>query len=437
MKEPSSPMDVCPFCGKAFKRLKSHLPHCKMAETSDKTAGSEPGDQSRTAKQVPMKRTGISLPNIDRQDMKAKGKSKTGVKIQVLQDKTISSSRTTAMKVGKVTSGNMLTQKKAVAIIEESKKVLQTAMRTNQMVTLPKEQDQQLMTLTEPLVPIQQALILSPKLERSVPITVESPRLGKTETVRDQVSTKNFEGDLLRLSVPNQISEKDVVENSDGVRPYEQMDQNFASRFPSGFTKALMVFKWSTNPSQEGVKTQIPGISPTGCNIKAEMHDCDTFGTTGKYRELKMDMLIPPKTVQIVDGPLGLQWIPQLYPNYVQLCIVPGRQDQWDPLGRRAGMPDPMGSLPEVSKIARTMSILRNQSISKRLMDVRLGELPFWLANHSFTPKNLPTFMANESLQASESEVPAHSERLEDFNASSERSEDMTRTGRLMVRSRG
>ncbi|XP_048466656.1 uncharacterized protein si:dkey-21c1.4 isoform X2 [Rhincodon typus] len=31
MENISSGMQVCPFCGKAFKRLKTHLPHCKMA----------------------------------------------------------------------------------------------------------------------------------------------------------------------------------------------------------------------------------------------------------------------------------------------------------------------------------------------------------------------------------------------------------------------
>ncbi|XP_073416341.1 mitochondrial nucleoid-associated protein 1 isoform X2 [Dendrobates tinctorius] len=397
MKDPSSPMDVCPFCGKAFKRLKSHLPHCKMAENKNKATRPDPGDQSRTAKQVPMKRTGTSLPSLDKQDMKAKAKSKTGLKIQVQQDKTISSPQTTATKVGKVTSGNMLTQQKAVSTIDESKKPLQTAIRTSQMITLPKDQDRQLVALAEPIMPIQQAVILKTNLERSVPITVESPRSGNMETVRDQVSIKKFEGDLIRLFVPNRISEKDIVERSDGVWPHRPvyLDQNFVSKFHSGSSKALMVFEWPTNFPQEGVKTQMPGIASVGCNIKAEMHDIKALGTTGKSMENMMDVLFPPKTMQIVDGHLGMHWIPQLYPNYVQLCIVPGRQDQWDPLGRGTTMPDPIGNLPEVSKIARTESILENQSISKRLMDVRLGELPHWLANHSFTPKNLTTFMAN------------------------------------------
>lgn len=30
MKDPGSRMEVCPYCKKPFKRLKSHLPHCKM-----------------------------------------------------------------------------------------------------------------------------------------------------------------------------------------------------------------------------------------------------------------------------------------------------------------------------------------------------------------------------------------------------------------------
>uniref|UniRef100_A0AAV2LEG6 ATP synthase subunit f, mitochondrial n=1 Tax=Knipowitschia caucasica TaxID=637954 RepID=A0AAV2LEG6_KNICA len=33
--------EVCPFCGKSFKRLKSHLPHCKSAPNSNKTREEE------------------------------------------------------------------------------------------------------------------------------------------------------------------------------------------------------------------------------------------------------------------------------------------------------------------------------------------------------------------------------------------------------------
>ncbi|KAM4034944.1 mitochondrial nucleoid-associated protein 1 isoform 2-T2 [Anomaloglossus baeobatrachus] len=388
LKDPSSPMDVCPFCGKAFKRLKSHLPHCKMTETKKATSGSDPEDQSRKTTQVAMKKTGTTVPNVNKQDMTTKEKSKTGLKNQVRQDKTIPSSRMKAPKVGKITSGNRLNLEEAAVTMKESKKDLQTSTRTSQMVTIPKVPDQQLVALAEPNVPIQKALLLRSNIERTVPMTMESPRLGETETVRDQVSTKSFEGDVARFSALDRISEKDNVETSGGTHPH---DQNIVPRFSSGSTKALMIFKWSTTVPHEGVTPKLPGSSPTECDIKAEMHNIKALGTTKKSAEIKVAVLFPPKTAQIVNGPLGLQWVPHLYPNYVQLRIVPGKQDQWDLHGRGSKPPD----LIDHSKITRTESILENQSKSKRLMDVRIGELPLWLANHRFTPKNFPTFMTN------------------------------------------
>ncbi|XP_005988122.1 uncharacterized protein LOC102349787 [Latimeria chalumnae] len=41
MGDPPPGLETCPFCGKPFKRLKSHLPHCKMAGTGKSTLGSE------------------------------------------------------------------------------------------------------------------------------------------------------------------------------------------------------------------------------------------------------------------------------------------------------------------------------------------------------------------------------------------------------------
>ncbi|KAL3051720.1 hypothetical protein OYC64_001869 [Pagothenia borchgrevinki] len=46
--------EVCPFCGKAFKRLKSHLPHCKAAASSKTppTKHDVPGNQTTSSSQL-------------------------------------------------------------------------------------------------------------------------------------------------------------------------------------------------------------------------------------------------------------------------------------------------------------------------------------------------------------------------------------------------
>ncbi|XP_075703134.1 uncharacterized protein LOC142666811 isoform X2 [Rhinoderma darwinii] len=388
MKDRSSPMDVCPFCGKSFKRLKSHLPHCKMAETKNTTSETYSRDQSMTATQVPMKSSGRTLPVLEKQDSKVKGKSKReGPKSQVREDKI-------QLIVGKASSGNRLTQQKAAVNIGLSKNDLSLPTRTSQMV---RERVQDPVALTEPKVPIQQALILRPGIVTKVALNVESQRMSKTlknPTLGDQVCIDHLEEDRAKLS-----SEEDTVGSPAkyiGLRDHFQgqfhenlfhqqvhldMDQSSMPTSLSGSTNASTVFDGSTSFSQD---TQRPDIFPNSklCNHKA-------LGTIKKCMEINMDLLSPPKTelLQPADGPLGLQWIPQLYSNYVQLCVVPGRRDQWDAHGRGTKTPDPIGRLPDLCK---TESILESQSTSKRLIDVRLGELPAWLANRGSSPKILP-----------------------------------------------
>ncbi|KAG9473529.1 hypothetical protein GDO78_004042 [Eleutherodactylus coqui] len=399
IKDPSSPMEVCPFCGKAFKRLKSHLPHCKMADTKTTTPEKDCRDKSMTANPVPMQETDTTLPVVEKQNLKAKGKSKIeGPKSHIWQDKKITLSQTTQLKVGKVVSENTLTQKKAGGATGLSKKAPPTTRRTSRVVTLTEKQCEDQVTLTESNAPIRQALLVAPNLERMVPTNVDSPRVGNNcQTAKVE---ENLEGHQARLS-----SEQDTVESSVkyiGVGDDPQgrfnvqveVNQNSEPRSLSGSNKASMVFGRPTSFSQEGAKIQVPGISPTVCNMEAEMCNIKALRTIEKSVGIKMDMLSPPKAVQI-DGPLGLQWTPQLYSSYVQLQVVPGRQDQWDLEGRGTKTLEPIGSLPELCKAGFKESIVEKPPTSKRLMDVRLGELPAWLAKRSFSPKKFPEFMAN------------------------------------------
>ncbi|XP_056406649.1 uncharacterized protein C17orf80 homolog [Hyla sarda] len=400
MKAPSAPLDVCPFCGKAFKRLKSHLPHCKMAETKNMTPETDSRGKSMNANLVPMKTTGTRSPIVEKQDPKVKGKSKTeAIKRQVQQETAISLPQTKQAKVRKVTSGNRLAQQKAT--IEDSKKGLQTT----QMVTSTKEQGQNKVALTEPSVPVQQACVLWPSLEKTIAAKVHNPRASNILlTVEDHIWTEDLKEDRIRLSVPEQDTEGSPV-NYTGVRDQSQgpfhaqfhLDHSSVPVSLTGPTTAPVVIGWSTNISKERVKTHIPGITPTVSNIESVMCDSKALGMIRKSAETKMDVPPPPWTVQIeppqlVDHRVGLQWAPQLYSSYVQLGIVPGRQDQWDPHQRGTKILEPIERLPEFCK---TESSLKKQSTSKPLLDVRLGELPVWLANCRYSPKIFPQFIKN------------------------------------------
>nr|XP_009666899.1 PREDICTED: uncharacterized protein C17orf80 homolog [Struthio camelus australis] len=79
----------------------------------------------------------------------------------------------------------------------------------------------------------------------------------------------------------------------------------------------------------------------------------------------------------ILDGPLGLEWFPDLYPNYRRLNLFPEEPFQED-----------------VAITVKTtkggFSEGKQAPLSERhLMDVKLGELPTWLATCNFSPKSL------------------------------------------------
>ncbi|XP_050764587.1 uncharacterized protein C17orf80 homolog [Gymnogyps californianus] len=73
----------------------------------------------------------------------------------------------------------------------------------------------------------------------------------------------------------------------------------------------------------------------------------------------------------------GLEWFPDLYPNYDGLSIFPGKPFQED-----------VGITTKTPK--GNFSEGRQGPLSeRRLMDVRLGELPVWLATRDFSPQGL------------------------------------------------
>ncbi|KAM9258165.1 mitochondrial nucleoid-associated protein 1 [Cariama cristata] len=76
-------------------------------------------------------------------------------------------------------------------------------------------------------------------------------------------------------------------------------------------------------------------------------------------------------------GAMGLEWFPELYPNYDGLNIFPGKPFQED-----VGIitKTPRGNFSEGQQ---------GPLSERRLMDVRLGELPVWLATRDLSPQGL------------------------------------------------
>ncbi|XP_014133157.2 uncharacterized protein C17orf80 homolog isoform X1 [Falco cherrug] len=76
-------------------------------------------------------------------------------------------------------------------------------------------------------------------------------------------------------------------------------------------------------------------------------------------------------------GAMGLEWFPDLHPNYDGLSIFPGKPFQE---GRRITVKTPKGNFAEGQQ---------GPLSERHLMDVRLGELPMWLATCNFSPQGL------------------------------------------------
>ncbi|XP_067914296.1 uncharacterized protein [Heterodontus francisci] len=94
MENTSPGMQVCPFCGKAFKRLKAHLPHCKLARNGNCESNSK-------KTQVP-----IAIPQLKLNCKPIESPASPSKKIKI-----------------KANSGKTLTQKESASLTKQNKSI--------------------------------------------------------------------------------------------------------------------------------------------------------------------------------------------------------------------------------------------------------------------------------------------------------------------------
>ncbi|XP_041072491.1 uncharacterized protein si:dkey-21c1.4 [Carcharodon carcharias] len=75
MENTSPATQVCPFCGKAFKRLKTHLPHCKMARNMNGKSNSKEAETSIAVPQLELNCKSVRSPASPSKKMKVKANS--------------------------------------------------------------------------------------------------------------------------------------------------------------------------------------------------------------------------------------------------------------------------------------------------------------------------------------------------------------------------
>ncbi|KAM5134925.1 mitochondrial nucleoid-associated protein 1 isoform 2-T2 [Mantella aurantiaca] len=159
----------------------------------------------------------------------------------------------------------------------------------------------------------------------------------------------------------------------------------------SSFLLSTMV---SSSYSLHCEHAQLPDMS---CHLQT--HNFEALKSTKKSLQGRADLtpankietLLPVRDVSSRNCFLGLQWIPELHSNYVQLKIVPEKMDLMSSNRNmsKAISPGPADN-PEFCKPQHHQLIPKVPLTSRRLMDVRIRELSSWLALQRLSMKTIP-----------------------------------------------
>ncbi|XP_063309513.1 uncharacterized protein C17orf80 homolog [Pelobates fuscus] len=457
---PSSPLDTCPFCGKPFKRLKSHLPHCKMAK-SKKNSESPAGDTQMVRDDIQISRINRNLRDGSLVSMGTVGANNKGkVKMAAVSDagqhtgmlQEGSEPITTKLKVSRVTTDSKLTQRP-----ERQHKDVTNVRSWKTPAKIDSEFDNSLDILYlqggSPSSNVQEHILFKHSSNDSTHPMLSG--LDVKVAIHEQV-TKNLFGVELGEHLPQTVPEGSLPESqdlSDKNTPVGSQTQNGLlgtwqnlhtdrNRLLPEHEDLTTEIGWGTGevlvpgktlvwdhlkgslcgktclenrneilkqipllshntkssqidapygPKQERLRTQMLGDTfAVQLQPPAESHSA--LGSSGKTMEniwnLKLFLDAAPESKPETlssqslsgvspDRSLGMQWIPELYPNYMHLHVVPGRQDDWNTEKTTVTSRIPTETQHDVSLL------------SKHLMDVRLGELSSWIANQHFSIQSL------------------------------------------------
>ncbi|XP_040190861.1 uncharacterized protein LOC120923257 [Rana temporaria] len=227
-------------------------------------------------------------------------------------------------------------------------------------------------------------------LEKTANIGIKSP-------LYEEVSKKS-----LLVEAKEQYLNKegdDTMETTKKAQPFNEslfQKLKLPSEPNSSFLPSTMVFS-SHRPHSEfprhGDHVQLPHISR-----QLQTHESDALKSMEKSLEGQLD-LTPAnetKTALPVRDPLsrncslGLQWIPELHSNYIQLKIVPEQIDLKSSRGRMGKSIAPGPFDPESCRPTQRPPIPEVPLTSRRLMNVRIGELPSWLALQRLSMNTIP-----------------------------------------------
>ncbi|XP_053563044.1 uncharacterized protein C17orf80 homolog isoform X2 [Bombina bombina] len=400
MKDASSTLELCPFCGKSFKRLKSHLPHCKAASNKKELAPdrkkneaifSPPtGKKTKSKKNIHVdqelgERSNVGTGKGNRQPKKFVLEDKKSPPVSVKMNKTIINipqfTATDQQRniINKVYSAQDLR--------DHSTKNSLANILTGSNVIL--KQPEKLQTVAAPKTPI---------LPNS-PVNTDAQELvlDNKEIIRADKILQDHQGMFQPITaiVATDIDKPFKISRNESCAREDRW--NASKTVVWDHIKDCLFEKhqqfsdirlFNTNTSQ------IFGSTSRTCNIPLAkgyiecIQGCSDIHNKNNMDEVKMSSpenhsvtnQVSPSRPPYDKGVCsqGFQWIPELYTNYLSLRLLPGKLDLKD-LERRVIESDTSGiPLSDVPLEARS------------LMDTRLGELPSWLAKHRLSAKTFP-----------------------------------------------
>ncbi|KAE8576184.1 hypothetical protein XENTR_v10004085 [Xenopus tropicalis] len=429
MKGVSTPsqLEVCPFCGKPFKRLKTHLPHCKLAKADKKTVAAESQLTGKKTKQQK---------NVLLESSQKKNKSKTGRTGELgklLQENsgpsTLPKEWSTATKRKKPNLQPKEQQQQVSLTIEtEQKRHLSadqelisdsdiqhlgtvTIFGTNSSLSSVKEcfeRDQN----PHSIMKVKLSKEAEAKNHRAMPAKLSSGILKDSDTkwnasgstgaqhightdIGHQTHGAADRRKLSELPVSKGATTEwskgeslatgrkevwDHINHSLGRLYWYEQEQSASAAFqlpspcvPFGTLALKSAKSLSATSTLKSVQNSVISHEVI-CNIQP-MEINRQLLKTSSGPVLQQEASLTRSVVSAC--PLGLQWFPELYPNYISLRFILGRQSHGNIEWNTNTIDAPKGADHD------TPLALRN------VMDVRMREFPLWIANH-FSIRTLP-----------------------------------------------
>ncbi|KAM4665059.1 mitochondrial nucleoid-associated protein 1 [Discoglossus pictus] len=402
-----APAELCPFCGKPFKRLKSHLPYCKANRPVDDSSKHGATQVQPAGKKTKPKKSALTDQGTEEGGKIKKGATKEkGTTKKILKDGEESNMANVKRMKATTTDKRMPRElgPQQISVTREGhgrsnleQRLVGQSIRDatapsvngpNVKLKLLRKQE----TVAELAVPI--LLHFPDNMEPKANVSTHLERKGVVRTQQSHPVWHQPAGKALTVDV-SEPATLPVME----TMPQEADRQKAGKTLVwEHITFPLSGKRWQLCTELHPLETEVSHLTaprtPVSIFPLDNVSKQGIFSTTGAQSDSKTGhsskksildstprVQSPSsqslRNMQYVDS-LGFQWIPELYQNYLSLHLIQENSDQWVSETRVTEAELPTGDQPDVPLAMR------------RLMDTRLGELPSWVTQHRISAKTFP-----------------------------------------------